>query len=178
MGGRDKGLVDYRGRPLVDHVLTRLTGQVDRIAINANRSTDAYAAFGHPVVADHLDGFQGPLAGMAAGLAHAESLGLAGIVTAPCDAPYLPADLADRLLLASGDPARGAVAATGERWQPVFAYVPVAARASLESWLARGERKIDRWFEAEDFAVAPFDDAAAFRNLNAPLDLEEPLNES
>ena len=174
MGGRDKGLVHYLERPLVAHVLDRLVPQVDEIAINANRSLDEYAAFGYPVIRDRLQGFHGPLAGMAAGLEAAAERGALGIVTAPCDAPDLPRDLARRLLDAAGSPERGAVASSGGRLQPVFAWVPVGGRASLEAWLARGERKIDRWFESEGFAVAPFEDADAFRNLNAPADLEPP----
>lgn len=176
MGGRDKGLVHYLGRPLVEHVLERLVPQVDAVAINANRSLDEYAAFGHPVIRDRLEGFHGPLAGMSAGLEAAAARGAQGIVTVPCDAPALPKDLAQRLLAAAGPAERGAVAAAGGRLQPVFAWVPVGAAASLEDWLSRGERKIDRWFEREDFAVAAFDDPEAFRNLNAPADLEPPAS--
>ena len=69
MGGVDKGLVPFRGRPLVEHVIERLRPQVDTILINANRNPEAYAAFGHPVISDEIEGFAGPLAGFERGLA-------------------------------------------------------------------------------------------------------------
>ena len=68
MGGVDKGLVSLAGRPLVAHVLERLTPQVGSIIINANQNLRQYQAFGYRVVADAIGGFAGPLAGLQAGL--------------------------------------------------------------------------------------------------------------
>src|SRR5688572_7646873 len=94
MGGVDKGLQLFRGKPMVAHVLERLVPQVDEILVNANRNPEAYAHFGHRVIADEIEGFAGPLAGFERGLAHA-----AGryVVTAPCDSPFLPTELVVRL---------------------------------------------------------------------------------
>ncbi|UCE31022.1 MAG: NTP transferase domain-containing protein, partial [Burkholderiales bacterium] len=50
--GIDKGLVPFRGRPMVAHVIERLEPQVATVLINANRNAEAYRAFGHPVIAD------------------------------------------------------------------------------------------------------------------------------
>src|SRR5687767_9816016 len=94
MGGIDKGLRDFRGRPLVGHAIERLAPQVDELLINANRNPEAYARFGYPVIADEIPGFAGPLAGFERGLAHARG---DLVVTAPCDSPFLPADLVERL---------------------------------------------------------------------------------
>ena len=52
MGGEDKGLLPYRGRPLIEHAIERLRPQASALAINANRSRAAYARFGFPVVAE------------------------------------------------------------------------------------------------------------------------------
>ena len=60
MGGQDKGLVAYLGRPLIQHVIDAARQQTDKIVVNANRNTEDYAQFGYPVVADGLSGFQGP----------------------------------------------------------------------------------------------------------------------
>ncbi|HNP04562.1 MAG TPA: NTP transferase domain-containing protein, partial [Rhodocyclaceae bacterium] len=54
MGGADKGLLNFGGRPLARQVAERLAAQVDTLFINANRNRDAYAAFGYPVVADAI----------------------------------------------------------------------------------------------------------------------------
>lgn len=66
MGGGDKCLQPLGGEPMLAHVLARLRPQVSDIVINAN--SDGFAGFGLPVVADSVSGFQGPLAGIEAGL--------------------------------------------------------------------------------------------------------------
>ena len=47
MGGVDKGLQVFRGKPMVAHVIERLAPQVDEVIINANRNVEAYGGFGH-----------------------------------------------------------------------------------------------------------------------------------
>src|SRR5204863_8975561 len=82
MGGVDKGLQPFRGKPMVAHAIERLAPQVGEIIINANRNTEAYAAFGHRLVADAITGFAGPLAGFERGLDYAKG---ELVVTVPCD---------------------------------------------------------------------------------------------
>ena len=95
MGGVDKGLVDFLGKPLVAHVIQRLNPQVDEILINANREIDRYAAFGHPVIQDDIEGFAGPLAGLHKGMREAKH---PYVLTVPCDSPLLPMNLVGRLI--------------------------------------------------------------------------------
>ena len=64
MGGGDKGLMCWRGRPLVSYALAALEGVAETRLINANRSLGEYAAFGFPVIADANENFDGPLAGL------------------------------------------------------------------------------------------------------------------
>jgi molybdopterin-guanine dinucleotide biosynthesis protein A len=165
MGGVDKGLQALRGRAMVEWVLERLAPQVDEIVINANQNLEAYARFGHRVVADEVGGFAGPLAGLQAGL-KAASQPLAA--TVPCDSPFLPADLVARLragLEWSG--AELAVAKTGDQPHPVFALVRASLRANLEAFLAGGGRKIDAWYAPLAVVEVRFDDESeAFSNIN------------
>ena len=168
MGGVDKGLKQLRGRPMVEWVLERLAPQVDDIVINANQNLERYRAFGHRVVSDEIGGFAGPLAGLHAGL-KAVKHPLA--VTAPCDSPFLPADLVLRLKNAMGENDL-AVARTGHQPHPVFALVRRQCRESLEAFLARGGRKIDAWYASLKVVEVSFDDEAdAFRNINTPEEL-------
>ena len=97
MGGVDKGLVELAGRPMAAHALARLAPQVDELIINANQNLAAWQAFGHPVFGDDIGGFAGPLAGLHAALVRARH---PLVVTAPCDSPFLPADLVERLATA------------------------------------------------------------------------------
>jgi molybdopterin-guanine dinucleotide biosynthesis protein A len=165
MGGVDKGLQPFRGKPMVAHAIERFAPQVGELLINANRNPEAYAQFGHRVIADEIAGFAGPLAGFERGLAHASG---ALVATVPCDSPFLPLDLVARLrtaLEAAG--ADLAVAKTGEQAHPVFCLMRRGVHASLVGFLARGERKIDRWYGALKITEVSFDDEAdAFLNIN------------
>ena len=170
MGGVDKGLQPFRGKPMVAHVIERLAPQVDELLINANRNPDDYARFGHRVIADEIPGFAGPLAGFERGLAHAMG---ELVVTVPCDSPFLPTDLVARLReqLESAD-AQLTFARTGDQSHPVFCLMRREVLPSLQEFLGSGQRKIDRWYEALRVAGVAFDDEAdAFLNINTREEL-------
>lgn len=171
MGGVDKGLKDFRGKPLVQWVIERLRPQVQTLLINANQNAGIYAGFGHPVIADRIDGFAGPLAGLQAGLAQATTPLL---VTAPCDSPFLPGDLVSRLRsgLEAND-AQLAVARTGSQPHPVFTLCRREVLTSLSAFLQGGGRKIDAWYASLAVAEVAFDDEAdAFANINTLEELD------
>ncbi len=170
MGGQDKGLVEYRGRPLLEHVIERLEPQVDALLINANRNRARYAAFGYPVIADATGGFLGPLAGILAGLRKAPN---GQVLVAPCDSPQVSRDLAARLAEPLADAGtEGAVACCEGRMQPVFAILRTALAEPLAAFLQQGGRKIDAFYAAQAIVEVPFEDAHAFRNINTPEDLQ------
>ena len=170
MGGVDKGLQPFRGRPMVAHVLERLAPQVDTILVNANRNVDEYARFGHRVIADEISGFAGPLAGFERGLAHAAT---PLVATVPCDSPFLPGDLVARLRAAlDANSAQLAVAKTGDQAHPVFTLMRGDVHGSLRDFLASGQRKIDRWYASLAVVEVAFDDQAdAFLNINTREEL-------
>ena len=169
MGGVDKGLVEVAGRPMVEYVLAALGPQAATVAVNANRSTDRYARYGHPVVPDRLDGFQGPLAGIASAL---ESAATEFVLVVPCDSPLVDPSLGPRLHAALA--VRGAdvaVAHDGERLHPVFVLMRRTVLSGLHDFLARGERRIDRWFAEERTEVVDFSDLPdLFLNVNREED--------
>src|SRR5258706_8759083 len=158
MGGVDKGLQEFRGKPMAAHAIERLAPQVDELLVNANRNPEAYARFGHRVIADEIEGFAGPLAGFERGLAHASG---DLVVTVPCDSPFLPLDLVARLRAAlEREGAELAVAKTGEQAHPVFCLMRASVLPSLREFLASGQRKIDRWYATLAVALVDFDDEA------------------
>lgn len=170
MGGVDKGLLPFQGKPLVAHVIDRLRPQVTEILVNANRETEAYAQFGYPVIADAIGEFAGPLAGLHRGLSEAR-YPLA--VTVPCDSPFLPHDLVERLLTAlQRNNADLAVARTGQQPHPVFCLCRTSLLPNLTQYLAGGGRKIDAWYASLNTVEVAFDDEAeAFTNINTPKEL-------
>ncbi|HEX3098185.1 MAG TPA: molybdenum cofactor guanylyltransferase MobA [Usitatibacter sp.] len=170
MGGVDKGLQPFRGKPMVAHAIERLAPQVDELLVNANRNPADYERFGHRVIADEIPGFAGPLAGFERGLAHAAG---ALVVTVPCDSPFLPPDLVARLKAAlEAKGADLAVAKTGTQAHPVFCLMRRTVHPSLEAFLGSGERKIDRWYASLAVVEVAFDDEAdAFLNINTREEL-------
>jgi molybdopterin-guanine dinucleotide biosynthesis protein A len=164
MGGRDKGLQPFRGKPMAAWAIERLAPQVDALLINANQNLEAYAAFGYPVIPDRIAGFAGPLAGLHTGLLACETPLL---VTAPCDSPFLPDDLVEKLLTAlDAAGADIAVAKTGDQPHPVFSLVRREVLDGLTSFLEAGGRKVDAWYSALKVAEVPFADERAFANIN------------
>lgn len=165
MGGRDKGLVELAGRPMVEHVLERLRPQVGTVLISANRHLERYARLGAPVITDRLDGYQGPLAGVAAALQASDTPNL---LVVPCDAPYLPTDLAMRLwLVRESRAAEIAVPHDGRYRQHLFMLLLRTAAPSLTAYLASGRRSVGGWLDGRDVAVASsHGDMGAFLNIN------------
>ncbi len=170
MGGVDKGLQMLDGHPLVTHVIRRLACQASGVLISANRNLDAYAALGHTVLPDPpgLE-FAGPLAGMLAGLNTIPDD--AWLLTAPCDCPQLPPQLAERLLDAAQ--AHGLAFAQAAREHPTHALLHARLRVPLAAHLHAGGRAVLRWMRAQPHGVARFDDEAAFANLNHLADLHD-----
>lgn len=174
MGSVDKGLQQFRGAPMALHVMMRLQAQVGGLMINANQNLGPYEGFGVPVWPDQIGGYAGPLAGLHTGLSHCETEYL---VSAPCDSPFLPLDLVERLAAAleekQADVAYAVTGADGQRQRhPVFCLVPSRLLTHLEEFLHGGGRKIDAWTATLHAAEVDFPDEAAFRNINSMEELK------
>ena len=179
MGGGDKGLRLLGGQSLLARVEARLAPQVADIALNANGDPARFAYMGMPVIADSLDGFNGPLAGVLAGLDWAAAQGAETIVTAAADTPFFPCDLVPQLLLASEGMTHPLVLAAtpdatrGRARHPTFGLWPVALRDDLRMALGGGLRKVVMWTQQHDGREALFPQEAAFFNVNTPEDLAQ-----
>ena len=177
MGGGDKALFQLAGRPLLSHVIDRLSPQVAEIAINANGDAERFADFGLPVIPDTVEGFVGPLGGVLAGMRWAAGRGHTHIVSAAADTPFFPEELVARLLAARGDhPISMAATDDPERGlseHPTFALWPVDLADDLEYALTKGNmRKVIVWTSRHGCARAVFEGGdMPFFNVNTPEDL-------
>ena len=183
MGGGDKCLLELGGQSMLQRAMDRLGGQVSGLILNANGEPERFAEFGLPVVADPVEGFAGPLAGVLAGLRWAADNrpGARWIVTAATDTPFFPADLVTRLQAGVGDtyPAIG-LATFQDRPQPVFGLWPTALADDLEQALKEGTRKVLEWTDRHastyvDFPALPTGGSQIdpFFNANRPEDMAE-----
>jgi molybdopterin-guanine dinucleotide biosynthesis protein A len=177
MGGLDKGLENFLGCALVSHVLDRLSPQVGKVMINANRNLPLYQALCEEVYPDPTAGHEGPLTGFWVGLKHAQT---PFVLTVPCDCPMLPLNLATRLgqglmqhhaqLAMVRAPSAGKL-----KPQPVFALMRTEVRESLKHFMDQGGRKIQSWSHTLNCVFVDFDQASddplAFSNLNTLEDL-------
>ena len=179
MDGEDKGLIDLHGKPLLDYIIAGLKSQAGHILVNANRNLDRYRAFGYPVAEDIMGDYFGPLVGMATGM---QVCNTPFILTVPCDSPFIPAGLTDRLYrdMVNAE-AEISVAHDGVRMQPVFALLRCELLSGLLTYLEGGGRKIDTWYTQQRLAQSDFSDLPdTFLNLNTPEDkrvLEKMLGE-
>ncbi|NDI12855.1 MAG: molybdenum cofactor guanylyltransferase MobA [Rhodobacteraceae bacterium] len=181
MGGGDKSLLSLGASSRVlDQVIARLGAQVDQMVLNANGDPERFDEFGLPVVADSLDGFLGPLAGVLAGLDYAADHGFDHIVSVAADTPFFPTDLVSALETASKHMdvpiALAATKIEGGKTvrHPTFGLWHVALREDLRSALQDGLRKVVLWTDQHGAETHVFDSGEIdpFFNINTPEDLE------
>jgi molybdenum cofactor guanylyltransferase len=176
MGGGDKGLIRIGGATILERALARVGPECAGLIINANGDPARFARFGLPVVADDVEGFAGPLAGILAGLdwLAANEPAIGWLASVPGDCPFLPRDLVRRLN-AARTAARVplACAKSGDWRHPVVGLWRVDLRADLRrAVVAEGLRKIEVWTARHGVALAewPADPVDPFFNVNTPED--------
>lgn len=173
MGGVLKAGLSLAGRPLLAHVLARLTPQLSPIAVSANDPAVAAAADGLTLLADAHDDRRGPLAGILAGMDWARPLGCRWLLSVPVDCPFLPVDLAARLTEQRSG-ARIVIARSGGHAHPTAALWDVALRDDLARVVAAGaDLSVRRFYEAypHRFCDCPTGATDPFFNINTPADL-------
>ena len=170
MGGKDKGLIELDNKPLIQHVIERLSPQTPRILINANRNQTEYEKFG-PVFSDHFSDYPGPMGGIHAGLLHAET-DWVGFV--PCDSPQINHDLVQRFCSHVSEDSDILVAHDGDHQQPVFTLYHKRVLPKLTAFLERGDRKIILLYKECNTSYVDFSDSLnCFVNLNTPQELAQ-----
>jgi molybdopterin-guanine dinucleotide biosynthesis protein A len=173
MGGREKALLELDSKPVILHVIEQFEPQVDQLVINANGEPARFSEFGLEVVPDVLTSLTTPLAGLHAALQFAKSVEANVLVTVPSDTPFLPFNLAAKLLentMASG----AAIAASGGQEHYIIGAWKTELLDDLERAIAKDNLfRVKDWAQRElaqkvEWPVEPFD---PFFNVNTPEDL-------
>lgn len=181
--GSDKAEAPLGAKRLIDHVAAALRPQVDALIVTGGPSRAGFTC-----VPDRPAPGLGPLGGLNAALHEAARLGFDWVLTAPCDAARLPADLARRLqqgLAKQGSAKQGpakqgpgeapaAYAHADGRDHPTFGLWSATLAPTLENWLATErparERAIRRWAATVGAIAAPLPHGS-IANINTPEDL-------
>ncbi|POG02291.1 molybdenum cofactor guanylyltransferase MobA [Pseudomonas putida] len=171
MGGRDKGLVDWQGEPLIAHVHRVVRPLSDDLVISCNRNQAAYRPYADRLVGDAEADFPGPLAGVIAGLRVARH---GWVVVLACDAPLVDRELIEGLLRLAATGNSAAMVRQGGFWQPMFSVLPKRVLPVLEQAWAAGERSLQKALLRE--AVQGLECAESDRrlsNFNSPERLQD-----
>lgn len=173
MNYQDKGLMMFKGQPLISYAIKALTGITQHIIINANRNHDSYSQFGYEVISDQTDSFDGPLAGVLTAMLHTDAEILLVI---PCDSPFVSTQSLQKLLQSLlENKADVAVPVSGDKLQPVFLAARTALKDSLQSYLACGQRKMAIWLQQQNLVKVEFTEHdPLFININTPEELVNP----
>lgn len=167
MGGLDKGLVEWHGRPLIAWAREVARPITDDLLISCNRNLDRYATFADRLVTDSEPAYPGPLAGIRAGLAAARHKQL---LVLPCDAPLIDNELLTQLLqYAVENPGCPIMLRRGSQWEPLFCVIPTTLTPDIEAaWQAgaRSNREVLLNLDARGLQLSNDDPRLA--NLNSP----------
>ncbi|MBF0185394.1 MAG: molybdenum cofactor guanylyltransferase [Magnetococcales bacterium] len=175
MGYADKALLPLAGRPLLCHVLERLTPQVPHILLSANGDPQRFATFGLPVIADLQSDYSGPLAGIEAAFQHSNAN---WILSVAVDLPFLPRDLLRQLRqpLPEQPPPALAVACSAGQCHYVVALWHRSLVQPLRTALQQGIRSLRDWFAQHPHHRVSFSRQDGwtdpFFNINQPSDLQ------
>ncbi|HBN5338792.1 TPA: molybdenum cofactor guanylyltransferase MobA [Enterobacter cloacae] len=169
MAGKDKGLQHLNGKPLWQHVADTLADQVSAMAISANRHIDIYQRSGYPVYQDTLGDYAGPLAGMLSVMQQSEA---EWFVFCPCDTPFIPSCLVERLVQFR-DGAPVVWVHDGERDHPAITLIHRSLVPALQDYLTAGERRVMVFMRQSGGHSVDFSDwKSAFVNVNTTEDLQ------
>ncbi len=171
MDNQDKGLIMLADKPLIKYVIEKTKPQVSDILISANRNIAEYRKFNYLVLSDDLQGFLGPLAGIATALQQCKTDYL---LVLPCDCPFLPNNLASQMLeqIKTND-ADLCMAYDGNRLQPLISLISRTLANRLINSITAGHLKVERWMLEQKHCISNFTDSWAFMNINTFEDLKQ-----
>lgn len=169
LGGRDKGLMSWRGEPIAARLTALITGVASEVLISCNRNQDIYQQWADQVILDDEPDFPGPLAGILAGLRACKGTHL---LVVPCDMPQVDTELLVLLLdQARSQPAKVCLMRAGEQWQPLLTVIPSALLPDLQSAWNEGQRSPLRWLLSQAYSIVQLHpDDPRLCNANTPAD--------
>ena len=173
MDHNDKGLLLWKNKMLISHVIDNVKNQLDHIIINANQHHDQYKQLNYDLISDSIEGFKGPLSGILSAMQYYKETDYLFVL--PCDCPTPPKDLFQRLArqLNENQQANIAIANDGKRLQPLFGLYKTSLLPNIEQALNNDHNKVMQFIEDNHFVSVDYSDQAeSFKNFNRPEDMQ------
>ena len=167
VGGVDKGLLEYKNRPLIEYIINTIRPQVDDIVISANRNHDRYKQYSSKVVSDKSEKYLGPMAGIDAALPHCKH---DWVLIIACDTPLLAADIIDKFLQTKTD-SKLYIAESNNKMQ-LLLLLHRSLHSSIKRALSENQLRLMRWAKSQQPEIVIFHAVAAFKNFNNSKDFE------
>jgi len=167
VGGIDKGLIEYRNKALIEHVIDAITPQIDDLVISANRNIERYKNYTQKVISDNSEQYLGPLAGISAALAHCA---YDRVLVVPCDTPFLPTDIIAKFLSRRAD-SHLYIAESKNKLQPIM-LIHKKLQGSIKRALDENERRLMFWVKSQQPEIIRFQGETAFKSFNNTHDFD------
>jgi len=168
--GQFKASVSFLGRPLINHVFERLKNQVDNIFINSNISIPSLHVE-TKMIEDEISSYLGPLAGLQAGL---RQIDCQWLQIAPCDTPFIPLDLTEKLISTSNNTDKPIIVpSVNDRLHPTLGLIHQSILPLLDQFLKAGGRGLIEFIKHVGYSSTPFADEKSFTNINSHDDLKK-----
>ncbi len=170
LGGKDKGLVTFKTKPLIEYAIDVALAQAPNIIISANRNLTLYQTYRYPIYADQIDTFEGPLSGIHTCLQYVRTP-YAFILA--CDIPQCPHDIINLLMNCMlENNADSCMIHDGKRAQPLISLIKTALKNDLETFLVDGQRKTLSWFLSTNHCFYLYESPKnLFNNINTTKQL-------
>jgi len=176
MGVGSKALLDLNGQTLLARVVERLQPYLDPLLLSCESETSEFDSFGLTLIPDLLPNHRGPLTGLCSTLQYLADKGQdTGLVLCPCDAPFIPDELVQKLLDATQGADKpvvvisyqGVLQPTFSLWQNhhlsfIREAVTNKGMGGLKQVLALLPHQVVEW---------PATEPSPFFNVNTPADL-------
>ncbi|GAA0792149.1 molybdenum cofactor guanylyltransferase [Marinobacterium sediminicola] len=163
VGGADKGLLPWQGRPRVEYSIDALRPYCDQLYLNCSRNPGLYSLYGLPLLTELKHDFPGPLTTLARWLP--ELPGDAFLIL-PCDTPGIRPEHIEQLLHAGRQHPEHWLYLTSEgRKHPLHSLIPVARVPQLVKGVESGESRMMRMLQRMDSLEVPLKENAVL-NMN------------
>jgi molybdopterin-guanine dinucleotide biosynthesis protein A len=168
--GKDKALLHFRGRRLVEWVAQQVEAAAGSVTLVGPVSR--YGFLGLPVIEDRHAGC-GPLSGIEAALAHSDT---EWILVAACDMPNLTAPFLSWILEEAMTGEEDIVMPVGPGGrEPLCAAYRSTCLPVAQAALAHKQYKVTEAFRSMRIKLLPVSEQAALANANTPLDWQAAL---